>query len=95
MPKPGSVPYKDATTSLHLTKARALSGTLPKDDIVVILWGMRNNRLTEAASLRKGQTITVALTPWEEVEEEYGGYNRAELEDPNVLALDTYWGELQ
>jgi hypothetical protein len=95
LPKPGTVPYKDATIAIHLTNVKALSGKQPARDILAYVWGMRDNRMLRAASLRPGETVTLAITPWDKVEEQYGGYNRAELDSPDALTLDAYWGELE
>jgi hypothetical protein len=92
-PRPGSVPYKDAVVSLHLEGARAVKGKLPGKSLLVYVWGMRGNKLTPAAYYKSGQVVTMALTPWEKVEEKYGGYNRREFDDDAVLSLPAYWGE--
>jgi len=93
-PRPGAVPYKDAVIALHLTGARALrGGRLPGGSLLVYVWGMKDNKLQPAASYRPGQTVRLALQPWEKAEETYGGYNRVDLEDEAVLALPTYWGQ--
>lgn len=93
-PRPGAVPYKDAVIALHLTGAKALrGGRLPGGGLLVYVWGMKDNKLQPAASYRPGQTVRLALQPWEKAEETYGGYNRVDLEDESVLALPTYWGQ--
>ena len=94
-PRPRSVPYKDAVIALHLTGAKAVQGKLAGKEIVVFLWGMRNNKWTPAASYRAGQTVKLQLTPWEKVERKYGSYNRFELKGKNVWSLKTYWGEIK
>ena len=91
-PRPRSVPYKDAVIALHLTGVKALRGK-SKRDIVVFVWGMRNNKWTPAALYRPGQMVTLRLTPWEKAERKYGRYNRFELQDEGTYDLDTYWGE--
>ena len=93
-PRPGSVPYKDALIAVHLTNVRPERGSLPKE-VVVYLWGMKDNQLTPASRIQAGQTVSLALQPWEEVEDRYGGYNRVELTGPDALSLDPYWGELK
>ena len=94
-PRPGSVPYRDAVIALHLTGAKALrGGRLPGGSLLIYVWGMKDNKLTPAASYRPGQTITLALQPWEKAEETYGGYNRVDFEDEDLLALPTYWGQV-
>ena len=92
-PRPGSVPYKDAVIAVHLTGARAVRGKLPGKDLLVFVWGMRDNKLLPAAFFKPGQAVTLSLQPWEKVEDKYGGYNRREFEDDDILALPTFWGE--
>jgi len=94
-PRPGSVPYKDAVIAVHLTGAKAVrGGKLPAGGAVLVyVWGMRKNKLTPAAYYKPGQTMTFALQPWDRVEEKYGGYNRRDFEDDDVLSLPVYWGE--
>lgn len=92
-PRPRSVPYKDAVIALHLTGVKAQSGRLSSQEIVVFVWGMRNNQWTPAASYRAGQSVKLQLVPWEKMERKYGSYNRFELEGKAVWDLPTYWGE--
>jgi alginate O-acetyltransferase complex protein AlgJ len=92
-PRPRSVPYKDAVISLHLTGVKVVSGKLSNKDIVVFLWGMKNNKWTPAASYRAGQTVKLNLVPWERVERKYDSYNRFEVEGDAVSDLDIYWAQ--
>lgn len=96
-PRPGSVPYKDAIIALHLTGVKTVGAAKRRvpAQIVVFVWGMRNNKLTSAARFKPGQKLKLALQPWEKVEGKYGGYNRRELESDEAMALDTYWGEIR
>ena len=94
MPRPGSVPYKEALIAVHLTNVRPETGSAPKE-VVVYLWGMKDNKETPAAKIRAGQTLSLSLQRWEEVEDQYGGYTRIELDNPDALTLDTYWGEIE
>ncbi len=95
VPKPGSVPYRDAIVALHLTEVESIRGTSPRPEVLVYLWGMRDNRLTNAARYRPGQSLTLDLTPWEQAQERYGRFTRVELDDPDFTLIDlpTYWVE--
>jgi len=93
IPTPGSVPYKDCLIAIHLTDVAAIQGKLETKEIVVFVWGLHDNKTTIAGGYQVGQILTLPLTPWAKVENTYGGYNRVELDDPDTLALDTYWGE--
>jgi hypothetical protein len=92
-PRPGSVPYKDAVTAIHLTNVKPAQGKLKQSAILVYVWGMRNNKLTPAASYKVGKTVRFSLQPWDKVEVKYGRYQRMELDDDAVLELDAFWGE--
>ena len=93
-PRPGSVPYKDAIVSLHITSLKTVSGKAVPSQIVVFVWGMKNKKWTRVATLRKGQSVRLRLTPWEKVERKYGSYNRFELDAKELWDLDTYWAEM-
>jgi hypothetical protein len=92
-PRPGSVPYKDAVTAIHLTSVKSIQGKLKQDSILVYVWGMRADKLTSMASYRVGQSIKLSLKPWEKVEGKYGRYQRMELDSEEALSLDAFWGE--
>lgn len=92
-PTPGTVAYADCVIALHLKNISAFSGKIAPREIVVFIWGMRQNKLTSAASYRVGQRVTLKLKPWESVESTFGSYNRVELDDDNLLMLDIFWGE--
>lgn len=97
VPRPGTVPYRDAITSVHLTDLNILEGSFdaPAEGIVVFVWGMRDNKWTKAASYRSGQKITLKLKPWQSVRETHGRHVRIELDDEmgELLLLDSFWGE--
>lgn len=92
-PKPGTVPYKDCLIAIDMGSIIVQSGKLDDPELLVFVWGMKDNNLTAASSYTVGQTITLKLTPWDKVEGKYGGYNREELKGDNIDALNIYWGE--
>lgn len=88
VPRPGTVPYRDHVTAVHLVD-------LPEDgQAVVYMPSMRDNRWTRAARLRPGEEITVRLRPWAEVADRYDGINRSELDDFELQLQEPCWGEL-
>ncbi len=91
-PDPSTVPYADCLIAVHLTQVTALQGAKPADELVVFVWGMRDRKPTAAAQWRTGDRIRLKLTPWDQVEPQYGSYNRIELEDEHTLMLNVYWG---
>ncbi len=97
VPRPGSVPYRDAVTTLHLSAVEAIEGTVPGDQMVVYVLGMRNNRWTAAASYKAGDVVTLKLRPWATVSLKYGSLTRIELDDPDFTLIDLplFWGEEQ
>ena len=93
-PKPRSVTYKDAVIAVHLVDVEAIEGTLGQKEILVFAWGMRDNKWTAAADLRVGQALQLSVRPWDEVAEQYGSYNRIELEGEEIFELEPYWAEV-
>ncbi|MBS0264773.1 MAG: hypothetical protein JSS02_22755 [Planctomycetes bacterium] len=95
-PVPGSVPYREALTSLHLVNVTDQGQPFAHPEIVVYLWGLRDNRVTPAGRLINGQPVSLRLVPWETVRTQYERFNRLELDDPEfqLIELPLYWGEL-
>jgi alginate O-acetyltransferase complex protein AlgJ len=95
VPRPGSVPYRDAIAAVHLVEVEATRGAAPAREVVVYLWGLRDNRLTSAAGFRPGQSVTLTLTPWERARGKYERFTRIELDDPDFVLIDlpTYWAD--
>ena len=90
-PVPGSVPYSECIIALHLENTK--TPELP-EEIVVFMWGMRENKWTEAATFKIGQQVKLNFRTWDSVQADYGSYNRIELENEETWLLDVYWGEI-
>ena len=90
VPTPGTVPYRDAVLSLHVTDGDGRQR-------IVFCMGMKDNRLVPAARLRPGNLLTARLIPWTTVEKTYGRLARIELDDPEFRLVDlpTFWGDLK
>ncbi|HEX7449795.1 MAG TPA: hypothetical protein VF306_19705, partial [Pirellulales bacterium] len=95
VPRPGSVPYRDAVMAVHLSGVEAVQGAAPSEEIVVYLLGMRDNRWTPAARYQPGERVTLILQPWDRARAKYGSLNRIELDDPDFKLIDLplFWGE--
>jgi hypothetical protein len=94
VPGPGTVPYKDHILALHLTDLTAQGRRLEEgSESLVYLWSMRDNVLTPAARLRRGDHVTLRLKQWADVAEQYEKINRSEVEDPAVQLEEPCWGE--
>lgn len=93
-PEPGTVPYKDCLTALHLTQATANGAPLGSGEALVFVWGMRDNVWTDAAHYKPGQQVTLTLVPWAKAEAEVGSLNRVELSSEAALRMEPWWGEL-
>ena len=95
VPRPGTGPYKDHILSLHLTDLTAQGLRLEEgSESLVYLWSMRDNVLTPAARLRRGDHVTLRLESWADVAEKYEKINRSEVEDPTVQLQEPCWGEI-
>jgi len=90
LPRPGTTPYKDFLTAYHLTDI----GGQPAKEAIVYLQTMKNHQLTLAARLRAGDSVSVSLTSWTDAERQYGGMNRGEIEDENLLLEEPNFAEL-
>jgi hypothetical protein len=90
LPRPGTTPYKDYLTAFHLA---GIEGDSAKEAIVY-LQTMKNQQLTPAARLRRGDSVSLLLTSWADAEPQYGGTNRGELEDENLLLEEPNFAEL-
>ncbi len=93
LPKPGSVPYKDCVLSIHLTEVRGLPSGEGNHELLVYTMGMKDNRWLPVSSLAPGREVQCRLHAWAEVEGKYGTYNRAELDDMDLLLVPTFWAE--
>ena len=91
-PIPGSVPYTECIVAFHLEK---IEESNLSEEIVVFVWGMQDNKWTEATKYKVGQDIKFILKPWSSVETDVGSYNRIELDNEETWLLDIYWGEIQ
>ncbi|MFH0780926.1 MAG: hypothetical protein V2B20_03105 [Pseudomonadota bacterium] len=92
--RPGSVPYRDNILTMHLVDLQGLDQKLQAEQALVYGWGMRDNQLTRMAALRPGDTVSMTLSSWEEVEGEFGSYRRTPLDDEMVELELPNWGIL-
>jgi alginate O-acetyltransferase complex protein AlgJ len=93
LPKPGSVPYKDCVLAIHLTDVRGLPPGDGNRELLTYALGMKDNQWLPVSSLTPGRDIQCRLRAWTVVEAKYGTYNRAELDDMDLLLLPTFWAE--
>ncbi len=93
VPRPGTVAYRDALTSIHLVDVKA-TPALPTDEILVFRFGMCDGAWTSAARLQSGDKLELELVPWESASATYAGYKRVELNDEALWELATYWAPL-
>ena len=92
VPRPGSVPYKDHILTVHLTGLEGLEEPVDAREAVVYLWSMRDNKLLPAARCRPGDRLNLTLKSWSDVAEQYGSFNRSELEDEDLQLQTPNWG---
>lgn len=94
IPRPGTVPYADHITAVHLVDLASERPGVSGGQALVYVWGMRDHVLQEAAQFRAGDRISVRLRPWADVAERYDGINRSELENEDVQFEEPSWGEV-
>lgn len=92
--QPQAGAYKDAVLALQLTDLQVTGGKIGNANILVYVWGMRDNKLVDGA-YQVGQTITFKLVPWDKVESKYGSFNRIDLSSDDYYTWPTYWGEVK
>jgi hypothetical protein len=88
------VPYKDCLIALQLTDLKVTGGSVKGTNIVVYVWGMRDNKLMDGA-FTVGQILRFKLVPWASVDSKYGGFNRQELDSDEALSWEAFWGEVK
>ncbi len=93
-PKPGAVPYRENILTMHLVDLTGEGIADNSDQALVYGWGMRDNRLTELAALRIGDTATFTLQAWDDVEQDYGSYRRSPLDDEMMELELPNWGTI-
>ena len=87
VPRPHSAPYKDHVMSLCISGKNG-------EKILVYTIGMKDNVWQAPARLQPGNRIRIRLSPWAQYERIYGGWNRSELDDEELLTAEPVWGEL-
>lgn len=87
VPRPHSAPYKDHVMSLCLAVKNG-------EKVLVYTIGMKDNVWQPAAKLRPGATVRLRLYPWADHQGRYGGWNRSELDDEEMLIAEPFWGEI-
>jgi alginate O-acetyltransferase complex protein AlgJ len=63
VPQPHTVPYKDCLTYLKVHVERVLEGTYADEQMIVVMWGMKNNVLLPAAGYGPGKHLRLHLVP--------------------------------
>jgi len=89
VPNANSTPYPDMVMTLRLADVRV--GAQRVGDIVVYTWGLRGAARTAAANWKEGQIVRLRLSPWGAKEQEFGSYNRTDLEGDAEAQLKAYW----
>lgn len=90
IPRPAETPYKDYLTAFQIGGIPDESAT----EAIVYLPTMQDHQLTPAAKLRPGDDVVLILTSWADAEPQYGGINRGELENENLLLEEPNFAKL-
>lgn len=94
IPIPGSVPYKDHITSVHISNLKNIHNQNELGEAIVYLSSMEDNKWTNAARLRNGQKIKLNIYNWYDYSNKYGSINRSELQDDELSLEEPCWGVL-
>jgi len=89
-----SLPYKDARIDLALSDVKLISPDdteqdFPKELILKAIV-MKDRKLTPIAQWKDGQQVTIKVTPWAEVSEQYSTWRSIGLD---VIHLPEFWLE--
>ena len=93
-PKPGSAPYPDCFAPLHLSDVSWGSGGAGEKEVVVWVWVLRKGRATPEAALRPGQSVTLDVVPFANVERRVETFQHLDFhDDEKRRSLPAYWAE--
>jgi len=93
-PRPGTIPYRDNVVTLHLVDLQGSDVKGSARQALVYSFGMRDNEMTPIAGLRPGDRVSLVLSSWSDVENEYGSYRRTSLADEMIELELPNWGVL-
>ncbi len=86
VPRPGTTPYADYLTAVHLTDLRdAASGKSLDGESLVYVFTMRGHRLLPEAALSSGQQVRARLSNYGDQAATLDALNRGELDDVDVM----------
>lgn len=91
-PRPGTVPYRDHVTAVHLAALEYDDAAVVGSQALVYLLSMRDNQWTPAARLQPGDTVTVELRDWSDMAAHKAGLNRTELDRAELQLVSPCWG---
>ncbi|HJN14087.1 MAG TPA: hypothetical protein QGH10_01285 [Armatimonadota bacterium] len=66
VPDPGTVPYKECLTVVKYKVDSVESGDYDGGEVLAVLWGMKENKLKDAASFSPGQKHRLKIQPFSE-----------------------------
>ncbi len=85
VPKPGSTPYADYLTAVHLSDLQGADGKNLDGDALAYVFTMRDNQRLPAATLQPGDRVRVRLVNYDEQAAQLDPLNRGELDDVDVM----------
>lgn len=86
VPRPGTTPYADYLTAVHLTDVKDVAGGGALDgEALAYVFTMRDHRLLPASELSPGQRVRLRLSNYAEMSGSLDAVNRGELEDVEVM----------
>ncbi len=94
LPRPGSVPYRELVTSVHLVDVVSPGSSRIPRELVLFVLALDDGRPTDAARYQKGDQLRLPIVSWASVEGRYGTLNRAELEDIQLMELPVFWARV-
>jgi hypothetical protein len=85
VPKPGTTPYREYLTAVHLSDLQDADGKSLDAEALAYVFTMRDNQLLPPAALQPGERVRVRLVNYDEQAAQLDQLNRGELDDVDLM----------
>ena len=85
VPKPGTTPYREYLTAVHLSDLQDADGKNLDAEALAYVFTMRDNQLLPPAALQPGDRVRVRLVNYDEQAAQLDPLNRGEFDDVDLM----------
>ena len=85
VPKPGTTPYREYLTAVHLTDLQDADGKSLDEEALAYVFTMRDSQLLPPAALQPGDCVRARLANYDEQAAQLDPLNRGELDDVDLM----------